>query len=190
MRKIIFLIHVTLDGFVAGLNGEMDWITYNDEVEKYAHTLHSTTNAAMYGRTTFQMMEGYFPTVPTNPDSTPGDRKHAQWLDEATKIVVSTTLENPRWKNTVVIHDNVADEIMKIKEQPGKDTLLLGSPTLAQTLMQHDLIDEYRINVNPVLLGAGKLLFSALDTPLSLRLLESKTFSGGVVALRYESVRQ
>lgn len=186
MRKVIFLIHVTLDGFVAGPNGEMDWIRYDDDVEKDAHDLHSTTDAAIYGRVTYQMMEGYWPSVLTNPASAGEELKHAQWLDGATKIVVSKTLESVQWKNTVIIHDNIAEEMTKIKQQPGKDLWLLGSPTLAQTFMRLGLIDEYRLNVNPVVLGAGKPLFDGLDKPLNLKLLEVKTFKGGVAGLRYE----
>ena len=185
MRKVIFLIHVTLDGFVAGANGEMDWIVYNDEVEKYSHDLHSTTDAAIYGRVTYQMMEGYWPHVLDDPSSSAGDRNHAQWLEDATKIVVSKTLDSVEWKNTVLIKDNIAEEMNRIKQQPGKDLWLLGSPTLAQTFMQLGLIDEYRINVNPVVLGSGQPLFGDLDQTLHLELLEAKTFKDGVVGLRY-----
>src|SRR5437016_5020913 len=100
MRKVIFLIHMSLDGFVAGPNGEMDWIVYNDEMEKYSHELHKTTDAAIYGRVTYQMMEGYWPTVLTEPSPTPGALEHARWLDSATKIVFSKTLQSVQWKNT------------------------------------------------------------------------------------------
>ncbi|MDX1993318.1 MAG: dihydrofolate reductase family protein [bacterium] len=188
MRKIIFLMHVTLDGYVAGPNGEMDWITYNEEVAQYSHDLHATTDAAIYGRVTYEMMAGYWPTVLSNPDSDPGDRSHALWLEDATKIVVSRTLQNPTWDKTVVIGHNLRDEMLKIKQQPGKDLWLLGSPTLARSLMELGLIDEYRLNVNPVVLGGGKSLFGGLNITLRLNLLETKTFSGGVVALRYAPV--
>src|SRR5574341_2383064 len=158
MRKIIFLIHVTLDGFVAGPSGEMDWIVYNDEVEKYSHDLHPMTDTAIYGRVTYQMMESYWPTMLTNPSSTQPERNHAEWLEKATKVVVSRTLEKVEWQNSLLIRDNVAEEITKLKQQPGKNLWLLGSPSLAQTFMQHGLIDEYRINVSPVVLGSGKPL--------------------------------
>jgi|SRR5690606_28834356 len=185
MRKIIFLMHVSLDGYVAGPNGEMDWIVYNAEVEKYSHDLHASTDAAMYGRNTYEMMAAYWPTVLSNPESTEADRNHARWADAATKYVVSTTLKSADWANTVIISDNVKDEVTKIRQQAGKDIWLLGSATLAQSLMQLGLIDEYRLNVNPVILGGGQRLFSQEHPPVNLRLLEAKTFSGGVVALRY-----
>jgi dihydrofolate reductase len=189
MRKVIFLIHVTLDGFAAGPNGEMDWIVYNEEVEHYAHSLHSTTDAAIYGRVTYQMMDSYWPSVLADPSSSGPALDHARWYDSATKIVVSTTLDSVERKNTLVIRDHIAEEITKLKAQPGKDMWLLGSPSLAQTFMRLDLIDEYRINVNPVMLGRGQPLFSALDDPIKLELLEATTFKGGVTALRYEPVR-
>lgn len=189
MRKIIFLMHVSLDGLVAGPNGEMDWIAYNDEVEQYSHDLHATTDAVIYGRTTYDMMAGYWPSVLENPDSAPGELAHAKWVKNATKYVVSRTLENPTWENTVVVRDNLAEEFTRIKQQPGQDLWLLGSPSVAQTFMQHDLIDEYRLNVNPVVLGGGKALFADLSTPKNLRLLEARTMKGGVVALRYEPIR-
>ncbi len=186
MRKVIFLIHMSLDGYVAGPNGEMDWIVYNGEVEKYSHDLHSSTDAAIYGRVTYEMMFGYWPGVLTDPTATAGALEHARWVDGATKIVVSRTLDRVEWKNSVVIGKNIAEEMAAIKQQPGKNIWLLGSPSVAQTFMQLGLIDEYRINVNPVMLGSGKPLFAGLDQQLPLKLLEVRTFSGGVVALRYE----
>jgi dihydrofolate reductase len=190
MRKVIFLIHMSLDGYVAGPNGEMDWIVYNDEVERDGHYLHATTDAAIYGRVTYQMMDSYWPPVLADPSSTGGALEHAQWYDRATKIVFSRTLESIPGKNTMLLHANVAAEIMNIKQQPGKNLWLLGSPTLAQTFMQLDLIDEYRINLSPVVLGSGKLLFAGLDTSIHLNLMESRMLAGGVVALRYEPERK
>jgi dihydrofolate reductase len=191
MRKIIYLIHMSLDGFVAGPNGEMDWIGYNEELEHYVHALHHTTDAAIYGRVTYQMMESYWPSVLTNPSSAGGDLAHAQWLDRATKIVFSRSLQSVEWKNTVLIHDNIKEEMTKIKQQPGKNLWLIGSPSIGQAFMQHGLIDEYWINVNPVVLGSGKPLFAGMNKTLNLKLLESRTFGGGigVTALRYATER-
>jgi len=187
MRKVIFLMHISLDGLVAGPNGEMDWLVYNDELEKYAHALHDSTDAVIYGRVTFQMMEGYFPTLLDNPESEGGDLKHAQYLDKVTKYVFSKTLTSSDWKNTVFIHDNLAEEMKRIKEQPGKDLWLLGSPMLAQEFMRLGLIDEYWLTLNPVILGNGKPLFAGLDNQINLKLLESRSLPGGMVVLRYEA---
>jgi len=192
MRKVISLIHLSLDGFAAGPNDELDWISYDDELEQSAHSLHALTDAVIWGRRTYEGMAGYWLTVPGNPASTPAELEHARYLDAATKIVVSRTLDRVAWgdaQNTVLIKDNIADEINTIKQQPGKDIWFLGSTALAQTFMQLDLIDEYRININPIVLGRGKPLFANVTREFPLKLLEAKTFQSGVVALRYEPVR-
>ena len=193
MRKVISLIHLSLDGFAAGPNDELDWISYDEELEGDAHAMHALTDAVIWGRRTYEGMAGYWLTVPGNPASTPPELEHARWLDNATKIVVSRTLDRIEWnnaQNTVLIKDNIAEAINKIKQQPGKDIWFLGSTALAQTFMQLDLIDEYRININPTVLGQGKPLFAGVTRNFPLKLLGSKTFKSGVVALRYEPVRK
>ena len=95
MRKVILLEHVSLDGFAAGVNGEMDWITYDSDVESYVHTLHASTDTAIYGRNTFQMMQSYWPTVLTQPNSESSTLDHARWLENATKIAISRTMAQP-----------------------------------------------------------------------------------------------
>ena len=192
MRKVIFLIHLSLDGFTAGSDDELDWIAYDHELEQYAHSLHDRTDSVIWGRRTYEGMASYWLTVPGNPDSSPAELEHARFLDKATKIVVSRTLERIAWdnaQNSVLIKDHIAEKINTIKQQPGKDIWLLGSPSLAQTFMQLDLIDEYRININPTILGQGRPLFAGVTRPFPLKLLESKTFQSGVIALRYEPDR-
>ncbi|MEM9953465.1 MAG: dihydrofolate reductase family protein [Chloroflexota bacterium] len=184
MRKIIFLIHVTLDGYVAGTNGEMDWIEYNDEVAAHSEAFHAITDTAIYGRKTFEMMKGYWTTVSDNPNADEYDKKHATWLQSASKIAVSTTMQVDDWAN-IIIGDDLQDRFTALKQQDGKDMWLLGSPTLAQSMMRLNLIDEYRILVNPVILGSGQRLFAEMEHQLDLRLIEPKTFSGGVVLLCY-----
>lgn len=193
MRKVIALIHLSLDGFAAGPNDELDWIAYDDELEQYSHALHASTDAVIWGRRTYQGMASYWLTVPDDPGSTPAEREHARWLESATKIVVSRTLDRVEWgdaQNTVLITDDIAGEINQIKQQPGKDIWFLGSTMLAQTFMQLDLIDEYRLNINPTMLGHGKPLFSGVTRAFPLKLLEARAFKSGVVALRYEPDRK
>jgi dihydrofolate reductase len=192
MRKIISLIHLSLDGFAAGPNDELDWISYDSELEQDAHSMHDITDAVIWGRRTYEGMAGYWLTVPGNPNSSPAELEHVRFLENSTKIVVSRTLDHLDWAgatNTVLIKDNIAEQINAIKQQPGKDIWFLGSTALAQTFMQLDLIDEYRINVNPVVLGVGKPYFANVTRNFKLKLLASKTFQSGVVALRYEPVR-
>lgn len=192
MRKIISMIHLSLDGMSAGPNDELDWITYDSELEAYAHSLHEVTDAVIWGRKTYEGMASYWLTVPGNPDSTQPERNHAQWLDSVTKIVVSRTLDQIDWNgnpHTLLIKDNIAEQINQLKQQPGKDIWFLGSPNLAQTFMQLDLIDEYRFNINPTILGQGKLFFTSVTRRLPLKLVDSKTLKNGVVALTYHPDR-
>lgn len=193
MRKVIALFHVSLDGYAAGPNDELDWILYDDELERYAHSMHAIADAVIWGRRTYEGMASYWLTVPGNPDSDPGALEHAHWLEGATKVVVSRTLDRIDWgnaQNTLLIKDNIAEEINKLKQQPGKDIWFIGSIALAQTFMQLDLIDEYCIDINPTVLGRGKRLFTDESRAFPLKLLEAKTFTSGVVALRYEPERK
>lgn len=188
MRKVIALIHQSLDGFAAGPNDELNWIAYDDELERDAHAMHDVADAVIWGRRTYEGMASYWLTVPGNPDSTATEREHARWLQEATKIVVSRTLDRVEWNgspNTVLIRDNVAEAIHRLKHQPGKALWFLGSLTLAQTFIQLGLIDEYRINVNPTIMGRGKRLFQCPEIPQKLDLVDVKRFKSGVVGLRY-----
>lgn len=186
MRKIIFMIHASLDGRVSDENGGLDWIAYDNELESYAHSLHATTDAAIYGRITYGWMKAYWPTVPNNPESTEAEKNHAAWTSKATKYVFSRSISEADvadWENSVIVRD--ASEFHKIKQQAGKDIWLLGSPRAAQELMRQNLIDEYRFNVNPSVLGKGQLLFEGVEN-LKLKLIESKTLKSGVICLRYE----
>lgn len=191
MRKIISMIHLSLDGMASGPNDELDWISYDSELEQYAHSMHALVDTVIWGRHTYEGMK-YFLTVPGNPDSSPAEREHARFLDESTKIVVSRTLDKIEWNNTtntVLIKDNIAEQINKIKQQPGKDIWFLGSTMLFQEFARLDLIDEYRLNINPTVLGVGKPLFAHIDQKIPLKLLESRTLKSGVVLLRYERTR-
>jgi len=192
MRKVIAMIHLSLDGLAATPNDELDWISYDDELERYAHSMHALTDAVIWGRRTYEGMASYWLTIPGNPESTEAEREHARFLEDATKIVVSRTLDRVEWngaENTVLIKDNIADEINAIKRQPGKDIWFLGSVALAQTFMRLDLIDEYRININPTVLGKGVPYFGEGIPRFPLKLLESQTLGSGVIALRYERER-
>jgi dihydrofolate reductase len=189
MRKVIFLMHISLDGLVAGPNGEIDWINHNEDVAADAYSLHATTDTAIYGRVTYEMMAGYWPNFLTNPDRDPADLPHAIWLQTAVKVVATRSPLNIEWAGTVVIGEDIVADMAALKAQPGKYMWLLGSPTLAQTFMRLDLIDEYRLNVNPVILGRGKPLFSDLEMPRCLSLVETKSFKGGVIGLRYVPIR-
>lgn len=190
MRKVISLMHMSLDGFVADANGEMDWIGYDNEIFQYAIDLAGEADAAIYGRVTYQMMEGYWPTVLTNPESTPQELHHANWVENVHKIVFSKSLESVEWNNTTLINENIAEEMGKLKQQTGKDMMIFGSASITHTLAELGLIDEYRLTISPVVLGSGTPMFKDVKGMLKLKLLGSKTFDNvGVVALHYQVVK-
>jgi dihydrofolate reductase len=186
MRKVISFMHMSLDGFVAGPGGAMDWVTMDEEIFKDAIDLTATTDTALYGRTTYQMMEGYWPTVLTNPSSTTLELHHAKWVEDTQKIVFSATLEKVNWNNTRLIKENIAEKISKLKQKQGKSMIIFGSPKLTHSFIQMNLIDEYRINVSPVILGKGVPLFKNIHYAIDLRLLRTKKFNSGVVGFYYE----
>jgi dihydrofolate reductase len=183
------MIHLSLDGCTAGPDDELDWIYYDSELESYAHSLHEQVDTVIWGRRTYEGMAGYWLTVPTNPESTEAEREHARWLDSVTKVVVSTTLESAAWGSagkTLLIRDNLAQAITQLRQLPGKNMWVLGSPVLMQSMMTLDLIDEYRININPCVLGRGKKLFTdAAARHMPLKLAETRRFASGVVGLVY-----
>ena len=190
MRKVILLMHVSLDGFTAGPNGEMDWILLEEEIFKDVTDELDAVDTSLYGRVTYQMMENYWPSVPANPSSTEREVAHAHWVENVHKIVFSRSLSTVEWNNTRLIKDRIAEEINKLKQQPGKNIMIFGSPSLAHTFMEMDLIDEYQLTVNPVILGAGIPLFTDLKNRMNLRLLKTKTYPSGVVGLHYQTVRE
>jgi dihydrofolate reductase len=186
MRKVILLMHASLDGFVGGPNGEMDWIHVDDEMFDDVGKLTDEADTALYGRVTYQMMESYWPTAAEQPGATQHDIEHSNWTNNNLKIVFSKTLKATSWDKTRIISENIAGEIKKLKQQPGKNLLLIGSPRLVHYFTQQGLIDEYWIFVNPVILGNGIPLFKDIKDLIHLRHLDTKTFTSGVVGLHYE----
>jgi len=192
VRKIISLMHVSLDGFTADLNAPppgLEWITYTPELESYAHSFHALADTAIHGRVTYRGMESYWPSVLDNPSATPSELAHARWLKNALKVVVSRTMTSVTWEKSLLIKDNLTEAFTGLKQQPGKDMVIFGSPGLVKTLTKLDLIDEYHVMVNPIVLGSGVPLFGELGHRAKLRLAANTTLGGSVAALRYERVR-
>jgi len=181
-------MHSSLDGFVGGPNGEMNWITIDEEIFDFVSTMTDQADTALYGRVTYQMMEAYWPTAAEKPDASKHDKEHSIWYKNVTKVVLSRSLRESNLKNTKVISDNLVENINRIKQQPGKNILIFGSPEASHSLLRVGLIDEYWIFVNPVLLGEGMPLFKNVSERITLRLLESKVFTSGVVALHYRKI--
>lgn len=191
MRKIISFMHISLDGFVAGPKGEMDWITVNEEIFSYVGKRISKGDTALYGRVTYQMMERYWPTAGDKPNATKHDIEHAKWYSKAHKVVLSKTMENAGLVNTTVISDNLREELNEIKKQAGEDVLLFGSPTATHSLLQQNLIDGFWLFVNPIVLGQGIPLFVAGQDKIKLKLVPvTRQFDCGVTELNYVVDRQ
>jgi dihydrofolate reductase len=188
MRKLIFFMHASLDGFVAGLKGEMNWIKVDNEIFDFVGTMTDQADSALYGRVTYQMMENYWPEAGKKPNASKHDIEHSKWYNAVSKIVLSKTMKETGLNNTKVISENLSDDINKIKHQDGKNILIFGSPSASNSLLHKGLIDEFWIFVNPIILGKGMPLFKDVSESIKLSLLETKTFGNGVIALHYSKL--
>jgi dihydrofolate reductase len=178
-------MHISLDGFVAGPNGEMNWIKVDEEVFDHIGKRISETDTALYGRVTYQMMENYWPTAGDEPDASKHDIEHSTWYKNARKVVLSNTMEGADLTNTTIISHDLSASINEIKQQPGNEILLFGSPTATHALMQQNLIDGYWLFVNPIILGQGIPLFTDIKHKIKLNLLTTRQFTNGVTELSY-----
>ena len=185
-RKLILFVHVSLDGFVAKPSGELDWIHVDEEIFDYSSKFIDESDTAVYGRVTYQMMENYWPNAASKPNPTKHDIEHSRWYNKVSKVVLSKTLKSKDSGNTKILSNNIPIEIIKFKRATGKNIIMLGSPTAAHFLMQNNLIDEFWLFVNPIILGEGIPLFIDIKNTIKLKLLTSKVFSSGVIGLHYE----
>ncbi len=188
MRSLIYFMHSSLDGFVAGTKGELNWVTVNDEIFDFVSTMTAQADTALYGRVTYQMMEAYWPSAGEKPNASKHDKEHSVWYKNVSKVVLSKTINESGLTNTRVISGNLVENINKLKQGSdggSKNILIFGSPGASHSLLKMGLVDEFWIFVNPVLMGQGIPLFKDITDKIKLRLLESKTFTSGVVALHY-----
>jgi dihydrofolate reductase len=188
MRKVILSNAVTLDGFFEGPNKELDWHIVDEELIQYANDLLSNVDALLFGRVTYQLMADYWPATATNPSASKSDLEIADKMNNLPKIVFSKTLKQAEWNNSRLVKENIAQEISKMKQQSGKDMVIFGSGSIVSTFTQLGLIDEYRIIVNPVVLGNGKPLFRGINDKHNLKLLKTKVLGSGVVILYYQPI--
>jgi dihydrofolate reductase len=188
MKQIISFMHMSLDGFVAGPNGEMDWIKVDEEIFDHVGKRISEGDTALYGRVTYQMMENYWPTAADKPAASRHDIEHSKWYSKVHKVVLSKSMKDAALANTTIISDNLSNRIDEIKKSPdggGEDILLFGSPTATHSLIQLNLIDGYWLFVNPVILGRGIPLFADIKDKIKLNLLTTRQFACGVTELNY-----
>lgn len=184
MRKVIYSMLVSLDGFIETPSRSLDWHLIDEEIHQFINDQQATIDTYLYGRRLYELMAEYWPTADTNPSAPGYEVEFARIWKNMPKIVFSKTLERVAW-NSRLVRDNLAEEFARLKAQPGKD-ISVGGPTLAASFMQLGLIDEYQLFVHPIVLGGGTPFFPALDDPIKLRLVETHTFGSGVVYLRYQ----
>ena len=181
MRKVILQMNMSLDGMIAGPNGEMDWMLWNDELDKFAEEILDSSDTILLGRKTAKEFLDYWPEDKS---------EFARKINEYPKIVFSKTMTSIESKSTNVsiINDNILEEVTKMKEQPGKNIVLYGGAGIVQSLAKLDLIDEYRLVLNPVVLGSGTPLFK--NDKFKLKLLKTEMTKIGCVILYYEADRK
>jgi len=185
MRKLILIAHTSLDGFVAGTKGELTDFDVSDENLAFVCTLTDEADAALFGRISYQLLDGYWPSAKDREHATKAEVAFSNWYNNAAKIVFSKTLSAENLNNTIIIREIISSEISKIKEENGKDILIFGSPSVSQILMELNLIDSYWIFINPIIFGKGIPLFAELTNKSKLKILATKQFANGELAINY-----
>jgi dihydrofolate reductase len=183
LRKIIAQEMVSLDGFFAGPNGELDWFVWDEVLKDYSISTLSVVDTLLFGRVTYELMAGYWPSA------TEEDPVITKGMNSLQKIVFSKSLKSADWNNSRLVREVIPEEIMQLKQQSGKDMVIYGSGTLVSAFANLGLIDEYRFIVNPVVLGSGKPLFKGFKDRFNLKLLEARTLGSENVLLSYQPVK-
>ncbi|PKL85640.1 MAG: deaminase [Ignavibacteriae bacterium HGW-Ignavibacteriae-1] len=185
MRKLKLQVQMTIDGFIAGPNGEMDWVTWNwdKELMSYVQELTDSIDCIVLGR---KLATGFIPywagvaSDPDNPENAAGIK-----FTETPKVVFSNTLKNSEWDNTILAKNDLVSEINALKNIPGKDIIAYGGAEFVSNLIKHNLIDDYHIFVNPAAIGSGMQIFDKLGAIHNLKLIQAKSFDCGIVLLNY-----
>jgi dihydrofolate reductase len=178
MRKVILFNMVTLDGFFEGPGGDITWHHVDDEFNEFAVEQLRAAGGLIFGRVTYQLMASYWPDTDDDPDV-------ARLMNSLPKYVFSRTLETASWKNTTLLKGEAAQEILRLKQEPGRDLLIFGSANFAAGLINRGLIDEFRLIINPIVINEGTPNFKGLANRLRLNLLRTHTFQNGNVLLVY-----
>lgn len=178
MRKVIVSNVASLDGFFESRSKELDWVVTDAEFFDYAKGLLRTVDTLLFGRATYLHMASYWPTAPVD--------EIAEKMNNLPKIVFSRTLQKAEWNNSRLVASNIEEEVSRLKGRPGKDMVVFGSAMLASSLLQWGLVDEYRVILQPVLLGSGSPLFRDVTERIRMKLMSTKSFGSGVVLLNYQ----
>ena len=186
MRRIIVFNLTTLDGFFEGPNREIDWHHVDDEFNDFAIEQLNTVEALLFGRVTYDLMANFWPT----PAAIKNDPIVANKMNSLPKIVFSKTLSRAEWQNTRLVKENYVEEVLRLKNQPGKDMFIFGSSDLAVSFIQHGLIDEYQFIITPLILGGGKPIFKGISKRVVVETLESPGSSRYGNVLLYDGMAQ
>ena len=182
MRKVVFFMLTSLDGYFEGPQQDIDWHNVDEEFNQFAIKQTGEFGALLFGRVTYELMASYWPTEAAKRD----DPEIAGLMNSLPKIVFSKTLQKAGWENTKLVKDNFAEAISKLKQETGKDIAIFGSSDLTVALMERGLVDEFRVMINPIVLGDGKPLFKGIKNKMKLKLINTKTFKSGNVLLSYQ----
>jgi dihydrofolate reductase len=183
MGRLIYGMSVSLDGFVETPSRSLDWVRVDEELHAFFNDQTREMSASIYGRRMYELMAGYWPTAQSDPSATPAELEFAAIWRDLPKIVFSRTLETVAG-NSRLVRGDVVDEVARLKAQPGLD-MDVGGPTIAAPLIRAGLVDEFRLFMQPVVLGGGTRLFPDMADRIDVELLETRTFGSGVVYLRY-----
>jgi dihydrofolate reductase len=195
MSRIMMFNRVSMDGYFADANGGLDWVVPEPELDAQAASGLGDTGTILFGRKTYDGFESFWPKAVDDSPTSPAPHGEARrstdlramgmWINNATKIVFSKTRKDVTWKGSKLVRELDPKMIAELKNQPGKDMIMFGSGSIASQLTEHGLIDDYWLVVSPVILGAGKSLFTNGTKHLKLALVESKSYPNGNVSLQY-----
>jgi len=182
MRKIKLQVQMTVDGYIAGPNGEMDWMVFNwdNELKKYVTEISESFDCIILGR---KLAQGFIPHWASNPEQEGADK-----FNSTKKIVFTKTIDKSEWDNTILAKGDLVDEITKLKNQDGKDIIVYGGSTFVSALIKKGLVDEFHLFINPTAIGSGLTIFNELDSRQNLTLIKSISFDCGIVVLNYKLI--
>ncbi len=192
MRKVVLQLGLTLDGFMCGPNGELDWMVFDQQLLAYNMELAKQADITLMGHNAYNEMSGYWSDLPHDPTASKLRIEFAEVLNAMKKIIFVSADEKLVWRNAeaAVVHngDDIAKIVNELKTQPGKDIIVYGGVQTAHTLIQHGLVDEYQLTINPVVLGKGRLLFSDINDQMKLKLVSTRSYECGAVGLAYHRI--
>jgi dihydrofolate reductase len=190
MRNLVLVVHVSLDGYVAGPNGELDWFPKGDENLGLVNEIIINADATLMGRVSYKLLDQYWPSAFQKSDATKNEKDFSNWYNSISKIVVSKKINESNYQPITIINENIVEKIDELKKSLGKDIIIFGSPSLSQMLISRDLIDSFWIFVNPIIFGKGIHLYEKIDKKIQFQLLSSTQLSNGEIALNYKLINK